>query len=100
MEFREYMDITIAVGGAVGFSAVVSRNVHTTIKTVTDKAIQITNDTDTMWLPKSALKVSKLDPRLFSLKPWYKKQLKGYDDWYLTKHSTVGAANSYRIPSR
>jgi hypothetical protein len=53
--FNDYSDITIMVGGLVGYSAVVSNNLHVTVLRQTEKAVLVEADNkQTLWLPKSA----------------------------------------------
>jgi hypothetical protein len=80
--------ISIAIGGVVGLSCVVSEMIHARLITVTEKAIQIQCEKDTIWIPKKALE-QKND--WYKLKKWFKP-----DQWQLRffdKYSSIGGVS-------
>lgn len=79
--------ISIHIGGAACNSAVVVRMSHFSLVSETEKAIQLSNGKETIWLPKKALIASKGDDPYYKLAKWFKPN--SYQDYVLCKSATV-----------
>jgi hypothetical protein len=77
--------ISIAIGGSVGLSCVVSEMVHGQLITQTEKAIQVQCGKDSIWIPKKALE-QKSD--WYKLKKWFKPDQ--YQIRFFDKYSSIG----------
>ena len=78
-------EISIQVGGAVSSSAVVTRMVHATIVTETEKALQLSVSGQTVWVPRKAL-VSKGE--YYQLAQWFRKGMNQYQWSWFDRHSS------------
>jgi hypothetical protein len=89
MNLIEGKTISIAIGGAVGLSCVVSEMVHAKLITITEKAIQIQCQKDSIWIPKKALE-KKTD--WYKLKKWFKPD--AWQSRFFDKYSSIGGVTA------
>ncbi|NPV54664.1 MAG: hypothetical protein HPY71_14310 [Firmicutes bacterium] len=82
-------EISINLGGAVGYSAAGVTFIHATVANETEKAIQLKAGNHTIWLPKTAL-VPKA--HYFKLAKWFKPD--GYQNWFFEKYQTVNVISA------
>lgn len=62
--------ISLLIGGAVAHSAVAVRMAHGTVAKTTEKAVLITFDNGSLWLPKKSLVKSKVTDT-YKLAHWF-----------------------------
>jgi hypothetical protein len=107
MDFKQYQEISIHIGGVLAPTAVFTRMIHCRIESITDKAIQLrayNMETKEMelskqlcWIPKKALIKPQPIPGIgeahyFKLAKWFKPE--GFTEWFLTRYANIGGSTA------